>query len=191
MNDAYLDTQDDATNVRNPHLIPWIVVGLAAVLVILISVIVVNVSRGNADPAPEVQPTVTEAPTTTKPETAPTTKPEQSPAPETEGDRAPTVDVGTTSTMRIDQWNATTEVSGRFGALNYSFDGETMKITSALTDSFPASCGEVMKTGWGIERTGDTSYRVVKPATPCADSPELFDQVWGLTQAMTDAIKPA
>lgn len=193
MNDATPNAQDDATKTRNPAMIPWIVVGLAAVLAILVSVLVVNLSRGDTEASPEPTQTAAPAQPSTKPTTKPTTKPSPTPSPEPSPsrDRAPSVDVGTTSTMRIDQWNAVTEVSGRFGALNYVFDGETMKITSALTDSFPASCGEAMKTGWGIERVNGTSYRVVKPAASCADSPELFDQVWGLTQAMADAIKPA
>lgn len=191
MNDATQDLQDDAAISRSPHLIPWIVVGMVAVLAILISVIAVNVSRGNgADATLDPAPTAVSV----KPAPAPTSQPEPSadPAPETHpDDRAPNVDVGSTSTMAIPQWDASTEVSGRFGSLNYMFEGETMKISSALTDSFPASCGAEMKTGWGVERVNGTSYRVVKPATQCADSPELFDQIWGLTQAMADAIKPA
>ena len=192
VNDATPNFQDDATNTRNPALIPWIVVGLASVLAILVSILVMNLSRGGAevtaDPVQTTAPTASPKPTTS-PTTKPTTKPTSEPTPSR--DRAPAVDVGTTSSMRIDQWNAVTDVSGRFGALNYVFDGETMQITSALTDSFPASCGATMKTGWGIERVAGTSYKVVKPAGQCADSPELYDQVWGLMQAMADAIKPA
>ncbi|MBC9928196.1 MULTISPECIES: hypothetical protein [unclassified Leucobacter] len=189
MNDATPNFQDDATNTRNPALIPWIVVGLASVLAILVSILVMNLSRGGADVSADPIQTTEPAVTSPKPTTSPTTKPTAEPTPSS--DRAPSVDVGTTSSMRIDQWNAVTDVSGRFGALNYVFDGETMQITSALTDSFPASCGAAMKTGWGIERVAGTSYKVVKPAGQCADSPELYDQVWGLMQAMADAIKPA
>lgn len=188
VNDATSNTQDDATSTRHPALVPWIVVGGVAILAILISIIMVNVTRSSnaeAEPAPTSEPVVVSpAPTNTA-------SPKPTVEPEPEADTAPTVDVGNTSEMRIDQWNAVTQVSGRFGALNYVVEGETMRITSALTDSFPASCGPTMKTGWGVERVGGTTYQVVKPASKCADSPELYDQVWGLTQAMADAIKPA
>jgi hypothetical protein len=187
VNNVNRETHDDAGITRSPQFIPWVVVAVVAVIAIVAALFFVNSASGEPEPTPE--PTPTAQPTTT-PTPSPTPKPtvpDETPS----KDPAPSVDVGNTSTMQIGQWNATAEVSGRFGALNYMITGEKMLITSALTDSFPASCGDAMRTGWGVARVGDQTYQVVKPASKCADSPELFDQVWGLTQAMADSIKPA
>lgn len=187
VNDANFETPDDVGDARNPHLIPWIVVAAVSVIAIIAALIIVSLLRGSAETTAESNSTNQPA-TTSSPSSQPEpTAAEEDPA----SDRAPSVDVGSTSVMQIGQWNATAEVSNRFGALNYRITGEVLLFASALTDSFPASCGEEMRTGWGVERVDGASYRVVKPAGQCAESPELYEQVWGLTQAMADSIKPA
>ena len=49
---------------------------------------------------------------------------------------------------------------------------------------------EAMRTGFGITKKADGSYVVLRPNERCAEAPELFDEVWGLTAAIIPTIKP-
>ncbi|UOQ56202.1 hypothetical protein MUN78_10920 [Leucobacter allii] len=167
---------------------PWIVVGIVAVLAIVASIVVVNLVRaGGADEAATPAPTATQAPPTT---TAPAPAPEPSEDPEEEdpADGPPQVEVGQTMTMAITQWGVTSDLSTRFGSTSYNITGENLVLTSDLLESFPDSCAE-MRQQWGATRTAAGGYTVLKPATRCAETPEVYDEIWGLVDAWVQTIR--
>ena len=109
------------------------------------------------------------------------------------------VDPGTTSPMDIQTWGVTVQVSGQFGSTQYQITGNTLAITSALTNSFPESCA-ALRTGWGIIKAAppaqpggvvvnNNAYNLAKPAGTCAADTALYNKVWGLMQAMVSSTK--
>lgn len=172
--------------------LPWIIVGAVAIIAIIVSIVVVNVARGS-DNAPEANTnTTTTEPEATQPETPePTPTTPEKPAPEEKPkDEVPSVEVGPTNVMLIGPWNATSQLSQRFGSASFVIpDNVNLELSSGLLDSFPESC-KAMRTAWGATRLDDGTYQVRKPAESCAEAPELYDTVWGLTAAWVDTIKP-
>ncbi|QIM17480.1 hypothetical protein G7067_13355 [Leucobacter insecticola] len=167
---------------------PWIVVGMVAVLALVGAILVLNLARGDdttakptADPAPQTN-TSSKPTTTSKPETS---KPvETTPA-------IPQVEVGATNPLPIVPWGVTSELSQKFGSTSFNIpDGANLVLTSSLLDSFPDSCA-AMRQEWGATRLEDGTFKVRKPAGSCKAAPELFDEIWGLTDAWVKTIRPA
>lgn len=163
-------------------MVPWIVVGLLAVVALVISIVVVNVTRAGES---EAEPT----PTPTESAPAPTESNDADPEPTEEpDDGVPDVDVGPTFTMAITQWNATSEVSNKLGGdTRYTIDGDTITLNSSVIEQLPSECS-AMRTQWGATRSGDNSFEVRKPEERCDEAPELYDEIWGLMAAFADSI---
>ncbi len=177
---------------RNKFL-PWIIVGAGAAIALVASVVIINLAGGGATPEPTAAPAPTET-TTTQSATTPTEAtqtPTTTPKPvQPTSDQPPQVDVGQTMALDVPFWNITADLSTRFGQTSYVIDGENrLVLTSALINSLPESCA-AMRSEWGILRTGETTFEVLKPAQRCADAPEVFDELWGLTAAMVKSIRP-
>lgn len=171
---------------------PWIIVGAVAAVAIVLSIVVVSLARGSGDPAP----TATTAPTATKtpsPSKTTTPTPEKSETPEApKKDAVPKVEVGPTMDLPIVNWGVSSRLSAKFGSTSYSFpnnDNITLILDSSLISSLPESC-KAMRTQWGATRLEDGTFEVAKPAGPCADAPELYDELWGLTDAFVQSFKP-
>lgn len=173
------------------RFIPWIVVGAGAVVALIAAVLIVFAVRGDGgEPSPTAAPTTTEEPSTPAPtEEEPKPSPTETDAPDS--DQPPTVDVGRTGTMDIPAWGVTSQISAKFGWPSYTIDagGNLVLDGGTLLPEFPESCA-AMRTGFGITKKADGSYVVLRPAERCADAPELFDEVWGLTAAIIPTIKP-
>jgi len=165
---------------------PWIVVGIIAVLAIVASITVVNLARGGGqDPASSTAgPSTSEpAPQTTAP---PTTDPEEeTPTEEPEEDKVPKVEVGPTMSLPITQLGVTSQLSGKFGSTLYRIENNNTEIhlDSALISQLPC------EGNWGAVRTESGKFEVLKPAERCAAAPELYDELWGLTDAWVKTIK--
>ena len=169
---------------------PWIVVGVVAVLALIASILVVNLARGGGEPEPTAAPG-TQAPTTTSRPT--TSAPAETETPETERpdeDRVPSVDVGPTNRLDIPAWGVTAQLSAKFGMTSYSIpDNVNLVLDSPLINSLPDSCAD-MRDDWGITKQEDGTFTVRKPAQRCEAAPEVYDELWGLTAALVDSVKP-
>ncbi|WP_449277963.1 hypothetical protein [Leucobacter sp. GX24907] len=171
---------------RPAALVPWIIVGAVTVVALIVSIMIVTTVRGTDEAEPEPSP----VPTTQAP-VGPTADPEPSPDPESEdpGDEVPSVEVGSTFTMPIDAWGVSAEVSNKLGSVNYQFSGEnndTLLLSSELIQSLPDSCA-AMRSQWGVRKSGN-SYEVVKPSERCEDASAVYDEIWGLMDAMVGTI---
>lgn len=166
---------------------PWIIVGIVAVVALVGSILVVNIARGGDEAKPPTA-TQTQSPTTTSKPTT-TAKPETT-EPVKTTDSVPQVEVGATNVMPIGPWDATSQLSQKFGSTSFNIpDGVNLVLTSNLLDSFPESCA-AMRQEWGATRLENGSYEVRKPATSCKAAPELYDEIWGLTAAWVKTIQP-
>lgn len=176
---------------------PWIVVGIIAVVAIVVSIFVLNLVRGGGSETNRSPEASTAAPTETS---SPTTGAEddtdkaddddkEKKDDERNSDEPPEVEVGNTNTLPIGPWNATSELSQRFGSAYFSIpDNVNLTLTSDLLNSFPDSCAD-MRQEWGATKLDGGGYEVRKPAKTCEDAPELYDEVWGLTAAWVDTIE--
>ena len=172
---------------------PWAVAASVAAVAIILSIVVVNVARGGGDS----DPTSTAAPKTSS--KTPATTPTQTPTPEPtktpeipKKDEVPKVEVGPTSELPVPSWSVTSQLSGKFGSTSYGYpnnDNVTLILDSPLINSLPESC-KAMRTQWGVKRLEDGTYEVAKPAERCAEAPELYDELWGLTDAFKQSFKP-
>ncbi|MBK0417871.1 hypothetical protein JD276_02325 [Leucobacter sp. CSA1] len=171
---------EKAPRQRSPHMVPWIVVGIIAVVALIISIVIVTVARSGEGAASDGgrTPTQTEAPATEEPE--------ETDAPDEES--VPSVDVGDTFDVPIGAWGVTAQASQKFGSIWYDLQGENLVLSSPLIDSLPDSCAE-MRSQWGITRTPAGEYEVLKPAERCEAAPEVYDELWGLTAAMAESIR--
>lgn len=178
-------------------LIAWLVVAVVALVAVAVSLaLVLPIMNGsnNATPTPSPTETTEPAPSPSPTETADPT-PTPSPSP-TNG--APDIDPGPTSPMDIENWGITVDVSTKFGRTAYEITGNTLLIDNSIIQSFPESCA-ALRTGWGITKAspparngvvvGDSAYNIAKPAGNCPANPTLYNEVWGLTQAMVDSAK--
>ncbi len=180
------------------RVLPWIIVGIVAVLTLVGAFIFVNAITGSdSEPeqttdSPTTGETPSEEPSDTPTETATETPSEEPPASE-----APAVDVGSTFPMEISYAGITVDVSHHFTNVEWFYQAgppERVLIQSGLMNSFPESCAAMRSpeglSPWGLERGEDNTWTVVRPAGTCDAAPELYDQVWGLMQAMADSATP-
>lgn len=182
--------QSEARTPRAQAAKPWIIVGVVAVLAIIGAIVVLNMARGQADPAPTAAPTTTPTTTPTTAPTTPSTQPTEKPETEKpDEDEVPSVDVGDTIPFPIGPWNATSQWPQRLGGASFNIPTESdLRLTGDLFNSFPAECA-AMRTEWGATKLANGSFEVAKPATKCAAAPELYDEVWGLLDAWVKTIK--
>ncbi len=168
---------------------PWIIVGIVAVLAIVVSILVVNLARGQEEAAPAPTSTPSPAPTASP---TPTPSPDpQKPEEEPEEDEnaVPKVEVGETIPFPIGPWNATSSWPQRLGGASFEIpDNENLRLSGELFSSFPDSCA-AMRTEWGVTKQANGTFEVAKPATKCEAAPELYDEVWGLLDAWAQSIK--
>src|SRR5690606_10679506 len=132
-----------------------------------------------------------------EPSDTPTDEPSEEPGEEPAPDEAPAVDVGSTFPMEISYAGITVDVSQQLTNVEWFYQAgppERVLIQSGLMNSFPDSCAAMRSpegmSPWGIERGEDGAWTVVRPAGTCAAAPDLYDQVWGLMQAMADSATP-
>lgn len=196
---ATLPTRQSARKAKQPRARseadhparPWVIVGIVAALALVGSAVIVNLVRADSTPtaaAPTATRTPAPVPTPTQP-TTPTADPgEQEPS--DESDAPPKVDVGTTGNMDVPLWGIKAQISGKFQWPSYEIRGDDLVLlNSSLIDQLPASCA-AMREQWGITKVSDSKFEVLRPATRCDEAPELYDELWGLTAAMVDSIKP-
>lgn len=168
------------------RFIPWIIVGAGAVIALIVAVLLIGSLNGGSEPAPTAAPSPTtpsesRQPSTTSPtETRPTT------APVNPGTEVPQVEVGPIMNMPITHWGVQADLSQKLGDTFYNITGENLVLTSSLISSLPASCGSE----WGMTRAADGSFQVLKPGERCAAAPELYDELWGLMDAMVKTVRP-
>ncbi|MBO1804097.1 hypothetical protein J4H91_02035 [Leucobacter ruminantium] len=168
---------------------PWIVVGIVTVVALVASILVLNFARAGQDPSPTAEPT-TQAPATSAPATSKPADDDSEKKKKPAADEVPSVDVGNTGTMDVPVWGITAQISEKFGWPQYQINGEQLVLQySPLIDSLPDSCA-AMRQQWGIQRTADGKYEVLKPAQRCEAAPELYDELWGLTDALVKSIAP-
>ena len=160
---------------RNPHLIPWIVVGLVVLVALVASTLAVQALRGSDAPEP---PSAT-APVEPQPE------PEPEPGPveiEPVTPEVPQVEVGDTYEVNITQWNRTIDLSLKLRGVWYLIEGENVILTAPLIEQLPESCAE-MRTGFGFTQDGEEGLQVVKPDAVCTEDEQLYNEIWGLVDA--------
>lgn len=180
---------------RSNSALPWIIVAVVAVLALVGSLLVVN-AIGKDDPKPEE---TTEAPAPTPSETdgqeTETAPPEVE---EPEEEKAPVVDVGADPlSLPISFANITVETSRKLTNPQWFYHAgppERVMFESGLMNSFPDSCAAmrspVGQSPWGIEKGEGDTWEVVRPEGTCAADPDLYNEVWGLMQAVADSVKP-
>lgn len=177
---------------RTSRFVPWIIVGAGAVIALVVAILIVgSLSGGGSEPAP------TAAPTTESQQTQPST-PGESDDPDDPGESTqptrtpptavPEVEVGPTMNMPVAQWGIQVDLSQRLGlTVSYSIpDGVNLVLASSLIDSLPASCSKE----WGMTRVDDSTFEVYKPAERCEAAPALYDELWGLMDAMAKSARP-
>lgn len=173
---------------------PWIVVSAVAVLALGGAFVVVN-ALGDDEPKPE--PT-TEAPTPA-PTTAAPEKPEtETPKPGAEKPGAPEAEVGPNPiSMDISYAGISVESSQKLTNPQWFYlagPPERVMFESGLMNSFPDACSAmrspVGESPWGIEKSAEGKWTVVRPAGTCSVDEKLYDEVWGLMQALADSAKP-
>ncbi|MFD5600266.1 hypothetical protein ACFWHR_09430 [Leucobacter sp. NPDC058333] len=177
-----------------PKALPWIVVGVVAVIAIVVCIVLVNMARANdAGGATSSKTTTTsESPSETPtPSATPSDDAEETEEPETKDpNKVPAVEVGPTSTLDIPAWGVTSQLSQKFGMTSYNIpDNSNLQLTSPLIQSLPEECA-AMRTQWGVTKGADGKFTVLKPAETCEAAPELYDELWGLTDAFVKSFKP-
>ncbi|RGE17628.1 hypothetical protein [Leucobacter sp. wl10] len=163
---------------------PWIVVGVIAVLAIVASIIVVNAARGGREDAGSTTDPAGQSNGTSAQPTQ-TGDPGATDGKGTEADKVPEVEVGETSTLPITQWGVSGQLSTKFGMTQYTLQNGNAELwlDSPLISQFPC------EGNWGAVQTAAGQYEVLKPAERCAAAPELYDELWGLTDAFVQTIK--
>ncbi|GAA2185531.1 hypothetical protein GCM10009786_02330 [Leucobacter alluvii] len=193
---AQLSTEPRSEGTRAaPKALPWIVVGAVAVIAIIVCIVLVNLARGGSDDgnASNQEPTTTAAPSATPSPSsgADDADADDADAEDTDPDEVPAVEVGPTTPLDIPAWGVTSQLSLKFGMTSYSIpDNVNLQLSSPLINSLPEECA-AMRTQWGITQGADGTYSVLKPAERCEAAPELYDELWGLTDAFAKSITPA
>lgn len=193
---AQLATEPKRTGARRaPQALPWIVVGAVAVIAIVVSIVLVNLARGDAG----ANEATTGRPSTTAPSATPSPTPSSDAEEDADGagnaededpNEVPAVEVGPTSTLDIPAWGVTSQLSQKFGMTSYVIpDNVNLQLSSPLIDSLPEECA-AMRSQWGVTQGADGSYTVLKPAERCEAAPELYDELWGLTDAFAKSVTP-
>lgn len=170
---------------------PWIIVGIVAVLAIIASIVVVNLVRA-ADTGSGSGQASEQTAEPTPPPSTPTTPDEPEGGegdedPEPAEDEVPRVDVGPTMELPIPQWGVNGQLSSKFGSTSYTLEnGNTeLWLDSALIRQLPC------EGNWGATQLAEGQYEVLRPAESCAAAPELYEELWGLTDAFVQSIRPA
>lgn len=187
-----------AADRRSNSALPWVIIAVVAVIALVAAIFVVS-TMNRAD---EVDPeTTVETPQTPDPESPavdPTEEaPEETQAPEPEATEPPRVEVGPTVAMEISCVSIAVEASGKLEPNGWFCPGgDTNRVTweSRLMNSFPESCAAMrspsLQSPWGIEQDETGKWIAVRPEGTCAADPELYNEVWGLMQAVADSAKP-
>lgn len=178
---------------RTSRFVPWIIVAVGAIVAVVVAIFIVTSlsGGGNPEPAPTAAPT-TESPTSSQPSTPSdsgddgeqggSTQPTRAPA-----TTAPQVEVGPTMNLPVADWGVQADLSERLGlSVNYRLDGQNLVLSSSLIDSLPASCSKE----WGMTRTAAGDFEVLKPVERCAAAPAVYDELWGLMDAMVKSVRP-
>lgn len=179
--------------------LPWIIVGIVTVLALIGSLIFISTVNGSGETKPE---TTTEPPATSpgteQPSTDPTEEtPSETPKPAPEPTKPPKADVGSTIPMDIGPAGISVDASNKLEPNGwFVIGGDTNRVTweSNLMNSFPDSCAAMrspsLQSPWGIEQDATGKWIVVRPSGICEADPELYNEVWGLMQALADSAKP-
>ena len=185
-----------ANRKKSGAALPWIIIGAVAVLLLIGAFIFVNTMTGSDDPEPVPTP---EAPATEDPVPTPSETPSEEPTaePEPTATEAPAVEVGETGTMEISYAGISVDFSYKLSNIQWFYQAgppERVLIETGLMNSFPDSCAAmrspVGQSPWGIEKDPAGGWSVVRPEGTCAEDPALYDEVWGLMQALADSAKP-
>lgn len=184
-----------AAKKRSTPALPWIIVGAVAVLALGGAFLVVKAISGD-DAKPEAT-TEAPAPTTSAPSGEESEAPEPTPE-EPEEPKAPTADVGPNPiSMDISYAGISVESSQKLTNPLWFYQAgppERVMFESGLMNSFPDACAAmrspVGQSPWGIEKGEDGTWTVVRPAGTCSADSKLYDEVWGLMQAVADSAKP-
>lgn len=188
-----------AGSKRLGRLLPWIIIGVVGIALLVGAIVLVNSMKGTDNeptPTPTPEAPVVEEPTTT-PSEGPTEVETPEPSPEPEATEAPEVTVSGTVDLDIGPAEISVAVPYELDPMQwYAPGGDTNLVTweSNLMNSFPDSCAAMrspsMQSPWGIEQDQAGKWIVVRPEGTCAEDPELYNQVWGLMQALADSAKP-
>lgn len=184
---------------RPRRLVPWIIVAAGVVIALLGAFFVVNAltSGGGSDGQ---QNTASESdgqggsgsdatePGTSTGTTGPSTTSSR-PTTTDSDDEVPHVEVGDTMNLQVTQWSVQVDMSQKLGlTASYSIpDGANLELSSSLIDSYAAACPGGQ---WGMTRVDDTHFEVLKPTQRCSAAPELYDELWGLMDAMVRTARP-
>ncbi|MFF8816758.1 hypothetical protein ACF07D_02015 [Leucobacter sp. NPDC015123] len=185
-----------AESKRSNAALPWIIVAAVAVLALVGALLVVNAIRGTDEQTP-APTTEAPAPTPTEPEPTESETPPTTPE-EPEVEEAPKVDVGPNPiSMDISFAGISVESSQKLTNPLWFYQAgppERVMFESGLMNTFPDSCSEMRSpTGqspWGIEKGEGNTWTVVRPEGTCEADPKLYNEVWGLMQAVADSAKP-
>jgi len=171
--------------------VPWLIVGLGAVLAIAVSIVIVLAVRGGGESEPQTEPTTQSPPATSEPTEETPVEPTETEPETPAADEPPEVEVGNTGSFKIDSWGVQGEISAKFGWPSYKISGDTLTFEGGtLLPQFPDSCA-AMRTGFGITKKADGSFEVFRPAETCAEAPDFYNEVWGLTAAIIPTLKAA
>jgi len=99
--------------------------------------------------------------------------------------KVPAVEVGPTMNMPIPFWSTQVDLSQKLGNVSFQITGDKLVLTSSLISSLPASCAG----DWGMTKVAN-GFEVLKPAAACTAAPELYDELWGLMDAMVKTARP-
>lgn len=192
-----------ARTKKKTPIVPWIIVGIVVLLALIGSLFVVNMVNNNDAKQDSTSETTSNDPASEAPSDSPSESPAEETPTETEEpatDEPPKVDVGADPIkMPVAPANISIETSRKFtGSVGWyvpaGFTDDRVMISSPFMNDFPDSCSAMrapeMNSPWGIQKGADGKWTVVKPETKCADAPELYDEVWGLMQAVADSAKP-
>lgn len=187
-----------AGNQGAKRALPWIIVGVVALAMLVGAIFFVNsITAKNAAPEVTSDAPVTEETPSEDTSDAPADEPTDVPTEDPDSEEAPVVDVGSTFSMPIEPAGITVDVSNYLTNVEWFSQAgppERVLIQSGLMNSFPDSCAAMRSpegmSPWGLERGADNTWTVFRPAGTCAADPELYDQVWGLMQAMADSATP-
>lgn len=174
------------------RFIPWLIVAAGVVIALLGAFFVVNALTAGDDSGGGQQTTSPESggqsTAPTSPSTSPST-PTTSQRPTTPGDEVPDVEVGPTMNLQVTQWGIQVDMSQKLGlTARYEIpDGVNLQLSSSLIDSYAAVCPGGQ---WGMTRIADDEFEVLKPSERCAAAPELYDELWGLMDAMVQTARP-
>jgi len=179
---------------RRPYL-PWVIVGAVVLAALIVSIIVIAVSRATPGPAASPTPSrsasaspsasatpLPSASASPRPSSSPTPTP--SPSPTSSPNDPPR---GPTNTLDITQWGVVAQLDQRLGSAEYSIDGQQrLTLSSTLMQQLPASCSAA-QSGWGFQKVdgpgngarqvGGAYYQRLTPSGGCPADPALYSQI--------------